>query len=284
MFRDEEYLLNMLKVDIDLYNVFYFLGETSVTRETITTPHYIDLFRPQEILLEDFIKDVRSTATKKSAKIIQDYIDKLVSLGLCKYIVEDESGIDFNNSTDEKDSERLRFYKNLGLPKVDSSISLTNNNLMGCDGVSLYRKIVIDAEEKIKDENYKKELKSAFIKVFSPYEQEIDKLKNEIQNKINEMNKNVDSGVIKNIQVISVFAGIISLLFANIMGIKEFATIGIIGILILNVSTVTSIFSLLLFSKWLIIGEKVKCATILISILIIIILIIPIILLKLQWI
>ncbi|MBB6716380.1 hypothetical protein [Clostridium gasigenes] len=206
------------------------------------------------------------------------YIDRLISYGLCKYVIEnDKNPFLADNSTDNDDVNRLNYYKDLGLQKQNIEIQLTNRPY-GCGGSVLFTKIYRDKESEEANNRAREHLQLGIDMITNPYDDKLKKLTKDLEAKMREVNHAIDSGIIKNIQVISIFAGIISLLFANIMGIKEFSSIGIIGVMTLNSSMVMAVFALILFSKVLVLGEKISLKDIFYCVVIILFNIIPIVL------
>lgn len=274
MYRDEDYFLIELQKDEMLYNIFNCIAEYSTT--------YHDKWNwvvSKPVQLKDVMVIIKSDVAHKSDSIIQDYIDTLIRYGLCHYVIEnDKNEFMQDNGSDINDSKRLEYYKDLGYPKENTPIKLTTQIPIGCSGESLYSRIIKNRESEISD---KKTLESINLwqeGITKPVVDRIEKRNKEIDDKITEMNRAVDSGIIKNIQVISVFAGIITILFANIMGIKEFSNIGVRGLLILNSSMVIGIFSLILFTKLLIVGGKIERKAIFYCFLLILFITIPTIL------
>lgn len=293
MYRDENYFFDELQKDEVLYKIFSFIGEySSIYYEK---PNF---FKPKQVNLKDIINAIKSNIINKSDNIIQTYIDTLIKYGLCKYVIEnDNNAFMTDNREDIDDANRLKFYNDLGYPKEDAQIILTSN-IGGCSGISLYKKIFMDKkykeDEKFINENLQscinaitepydekiKELIKKLDDITQPYDEKIQDLTNKLDKKMNEVNHAIDDGVIKNIQVISIFAGIISLLFANVMGIKDFSTIGVPGLFKINLFMVLSIFALIIFVKLLIIGDKLDKRTMIICLLIILFISVPIFFLK----
>lgn len=281
MWRDENYFYEVLKHDTILEEVFMQLGNLSVVRNKNSN---FDFFKENNQPFDELMK-ILAEKLEKNGAVIQHYIDILIKWGLVKYVVDNEEGLNLNNGSDDKDEERLKFFKSKGLPVKDCKIVLTNGSMiMGCTGISLYRKIILYKEYEESKAKIAKELEESFTsgvnEILDPYKTEIETLKNELEKKIEDVNRELGNGIIKNIQVLSIFAGMISLLFANIMGIKEFATIGALGLAIINLSVVIALFSLLIFSKWIVIGEKVGKQEFWRCIAIIFVLSIPIILME----
>lgn len=281
MWRDEKYFSEELKHDKILEEVFMQIGNLSVVR---TKNSVVDYFKETNQPLDELMK-VLTAKLEKNETAIQHYVDILIKWGLIKYVVNNEDGLDLNNESDDKDEDRFNFFKSKGHPVKGSNIILTNGGMhMGCTGIVLYSKIIKDNEyEESTVEAAKmleESLTSGVNEILAPYKAEIETLKSELEKKIEAVNKELSNGIIKNIQVLSIFAGMISLLFANIMGIKEFATIGVAGLITINVSVVIAIFALLLFSKWIVIGEKVEKQQLWGCIAIILVLSVPILLVK----
>ena len=203
----------------------------------------------------------------------------MIKYGLCEYVIKNvENPFLKDNSNDDNDINRLNYYKNLGYPKQETEIKLTNSLNDGCSGLALFRDICSDIKDKEDTEKFGETIQLSIDEITKPYDDKLKALSKELEDRMFEITRTVDSGIIKNIQVISVFAGIISLLFANIMGIKEFSSIGISGILTLNSSMVIAVFALILFAKLLIVGGKISFKTIFYCFLIILFTTIPFIL------
>jgi hypothetical protein len=282
MWRDENYFSEALKHDTILEAVFMQLGNLSVIRNK---NNKFDFFKENNQPFDELMK-ILTEKLEKNDVVIQHYIDILIKWGLVKYVVNNEEGLDLNNGSDDKDEERLKFFKSKGFPVKDCNIVLTNRSIsMGCTGISLYREIILDKEYEESTAEVGKVLKESLTsgvnEILAPYKTEIETLKGELEKKIEQVNRELDNGIIKNIQVLSIFAGMISLLFANIMGIKEFAAIGAMGLATINVSVVIALFSLLIFLKWIVIEEKIEKRQFWGCIAIMFVLSIPIILMKL---
>lgn len=267
MVRNEEYFLNELQKDVTLYSIFNCIGEYSTIYH-----EEINFMESKQVKLKDIIDTIKSHVVNKSENVIQIYIDILIKYGLCEYVIENDKN-DFIKDIDK----RLEYYKDLGYPKENTEIKLTQNAHIACSGVVLYKRIISDKQSEKFAKEFEEEFKLEIEKIIKPYNDRTEKLTSELEDKISEMNRVVDSGVIKNIQVISVFAGIISLLFANIIGLKEFSNIGIRGMLILNSSMIMAILALIIFTKILIIGGEIKGKYIFYCLLIILFSTIPII-------
>lgn len=221
MFRNENYFLDELKKDTVLYDIFSCIGEYS----TIYHEDY-SYFEPKQVKLEDVMVIIKSHVINKSDSVIQTYIDKLINYGLCKYVIENDNNTFMSdNSKDIDDDNRLKYYNDLGYPKEDTQIKLTSHILLGCSGISLYENIVMDKKSIGNKKLFAEQFQSIVDEIAKPYDDKIKNLTRKLDDKMIEVNHTIDSGVIKNIQVISVFAGIISLLFANIMGIKDFQSL-----------------------------------------------------------
>lgn len=247
MVKREEYFINELKKDHVLYGIFFCIAEYSTVSEYIQNNKYI---QQCSVKLRDVIYTIKSNVVNKSDNIIQMYIDNLIKDGLCEYCIE-------NNESDSDATDLLKYYKDLGYPKEDTKIRL------GSIGINVFRKINSDNESQKELKELSEKLQSIVDDITKPYDDKLkmyddkfQKLTKEYDNTISKVDHMIDSGVIKNIQVLSIFAGIISLLFANIIGIKEFSSIGISGVLALNLSMLIAIIVLILASKLLIVGGE----------------------------
>ncbi|MBX4272209.1 hypothetical protein [Clostridium estertheticum] len=272
MFRNEKNFLDELQKNKTLYNIFIYIGTYSTTYVEEHT-----YFKEKEVELKELITAIKTNVENKSNAIIQSYIDTLIRYGLCKYVIKnDKNPFLKDTSNDADDISRLNYYKNLGYPKQDTEIILTTEPF-DYSGISLYSKIMEDIKFEEAHKKFGENLSLSIAEITKPYDDKFVKLTKELEDKVLELNGMVDSGIIKNIQVISIFAGIISLLFANIMGIKEFSSIGIKGVLTLNSSMVMAIFALILFIKLLIVGGKIGSKAIFYCLLIIALTTIPLI-------
>lgn len=218
-------LISKLKNEGELYNIFYKIS-------TYSTINQKGLIKPKSVKLKDIISIIKSEILQKDDSIIKSQIDHLISYGLLEYT--NREGVDC---------------------VCLSEIKLGSHSH---SGVGLYKKILLKQEEEKKLEEGSQKLELSFNQILNPYEQRIEALTEELNEKMDKINNMIDNDIIKNIQVISVFAAIISLLFANVIGVIEFEAIGSTGLLVLNLSVLLSIFALLIFTKLLIIKDKIN--------------------------
>lgn len=140
---------------------------------------------------------------------------------------------------------------------------------MEVSGKDVYRKICSIEKEKKSDGELEKTIKncfeSAFEDSFSPYRKEINEKQTKLTNRVNEaekiyenIQKNLDNNIIKNIQVLSIFVGIIAIMFSNIVAIKELVNNGIKGIVVINLSIISSLFFMIILTRLVIINRDKK--------------------------
>lgn len=214
--------------------------------------------------MEVVYKAIEKNNILKSKKIIQNNINRLVQLGMIEYVNEDENPYK-NNASDDEDSDRGLFYRKI---KTESSqIILTTK--MQVSGSNVYRKICLNEEEKKSLEESSKKIgecfEGAFEEFFAPHQKEINDMQTEFTSQMHKaeetyenIKKNLDDSIIKNIQVLSIFAGIIAILFSNIIAIKDLGSNGIKTIVILNLSIISALFFMIVLIRLIIINRDKK--------------------------
>ncbi|OAA90894.1 hypothetical protein [Clostridium ljungdahlii] len=260
MIRDEQYFIDELKKN-DAYEIFMDIAKCSA--------EYIVKYRlvtVSEVDMEIVYKTIEKNNILKSKKLIENNINRLVALGLVEYITEDKNPYK-NNATDDKDIDRGLFYTKKQINTESSQIRLTTD--MQVSGSNVYRKICLDKEEEKSLEESAKEIKdcfeSAFEEFLAPHQDEINNMQTKFTSEMEKaektyenIQKNLDDNIIKNIQVLSIFAGIIAILFSNIIAIKELANNGIKTIVILNLSIISALFFMIVLTRLVIINRDKK--------------------------
>ncbi|NFS30495.1 hypothetical protein FDF12_14900 [Clostridium botulinum] len=217
---EELRMINKLKKDENLYNIFIEICKFSTRRSFENT----GFAKALPFIVLEGIETLQQNGIQKSKEIIKSYITTLIEYKLIK----------FDNENKEND--------NVG---YDSEIILTGRSLNELTGVNVYRKIILDEEDEVRIREVKESFECGVNEVLEPY-----------RKKLEEVDKKIDDGIIKNIQVISIFAGIIALLFTNVLGIKEFNIIGAKGLLYVNASITMTIFAFIVFTRQLIINRQ----------------------------
>lgn len=188
----------------------------------------------------------------KSRSVIISYISKLVQYGLIRFVVDEPFTLD--NSDDASDKERYEYYCKLNHPNEKSELILTGNSNRsmsekGCSGRLYYWKYLTELEEKEHNEILEKEFSEAFLQsVHKAIDPDIIKIKNtasETERKLREIEKQMEQGTIKNIEILSIFIAIITLFLSNVFGASNYVSFGLRGILAINISTLISIEFLL---------------------------------------
>lgn len=260
MVRNEQYFIDELKKD-NCYEIFMCIAKCSAkyiskSRWVTTTP--VD---------EEIVFRAINEKFLKSKELIENDINRLISIGLIEYVSKDKNPYR-NNATDDEDAERMIFYNKKDMSIEERKICLTTD--MQISGRNLYLKICSKDEEdenlKKSSENIKKLMQEMFNDLYEPHQEEINKMQNEIKLHMDKaektyenIEKNLGDSIIKNIQVLSVFAGIIAILFSNIIAIKEMATGGIFKtIIILDLSIIVVSFFMLIFTRLIIINKDKK--------------------------
>ncbi|MBR9648587.1 hypothetical protein [Clostridium tyrobutyricum] len=260
MIRNEQYFIDELKKN-DSYEIFMAIAKCSA--EYLEKHRWVTV---SEVDIQMVYKAIEKSNILKSKKLIENNINWLVNLGLIEYVTEDENPYK-NNATEDEDSNRSSFYTQKKVNIESSKIKLTTH--MQVSGSNVYRKICLDEEETKSLEESTNTLRSAFEEAFNefftPHQEEINNMQTQFTSKIQKaektyenIQKNLDDNIIKNIQVLSVFAGIIAILFSNIIAIKELATNGIKTIVILNLSIISALFFMIVLTRLVIINRDKK--------------------------
>jgi len=260
MIRDEQYFIDELKKN-DSYEIFMAIAKCSA--EYSEKHRWVNV---SEVDIQTVYKAIEKNNILKSKKLIENNINWLVSLGLIEYVTEDKNPYK-NNATEDEDFNRSSFYTQKEINIESSKIKLTTH--MQVSGSNVYRKICLDEEETKSLEESANALRSgfeeAFNEFFAPHQEEINNMQTQFTSKMQKaektyenIQKNLDDNIIKNIQVLSVFAGIIAILFSNIIAIKELATNGIKTIVILNLSIISALFFMLVLTRLVIINRDKK--------------------------
>lgn len=211
--KEEQNIFEELQNNEELYNTF-----VSIARYT-TTNDERGMLKIFSVKLEECFNVVKNNGINKENSVIKNYIERLITYKLVKYEV---------NVEDHEDEEELK-------------IILTDTST-GISGFKIYLRIKSN-EEMEKNEKYQMEETSRlFEEITQPY-----------KSKLEEVEQKIDDGIIKNVQVISIFAGVIALLFTNIIGIKELGQNGIKGLMFINASMIMAIFALIVFTRQLIV-------------------------------
>lgn len=249
----EEYWIKRLG-ELNLFDIFKRICKYTVKIDND------GLYECMPVNREELFSEIRKIRDQSDC-ILQTYIDQLIDFKLCCYT---------SNTIDQ-------YFEKSNSENMDIKISnidlLTNQDYFSyCSGIKLYKNI-IDEEDKKKSIS---EIYDPMKAVFDDFDKEIDKIRLEFNNKIENVEKMTNDNIIKNIQVISIFAGIIALLFSNIMGIKEYASIGYVGIMLINSSLTIAIITMLLIVKLSIQKGKIDIRSIVLGAVLLILTFVPI--------
>ena len=230
-----------------LYDYFIWIAEASC----INNPqlHWIDI---NSIPINETVEILKQHAPTISKEVLKCNIQRLIHKGLLKYSDYEIDYID--NFEDEKFPAHCSkyFQSLLQFEKTvtdESKIELTQNAYIS--GRELYQEILDDMRGKKAFEDLGNSLQSAINEGVDEYKSYVDKTKDELEKRL----KDVENSTIKSIEIISVFAAIISLLVVNMSSIATFAEKGLSSVLLINTSTIVCIFFLLLFTR-VIVCEK----------------------------
>lgn len=238
--------IESLKKD-DLYDCFMWIAEASCKK--LSKLNWIDV---HPVPMNEAVEILKEHAPTISRELLKDNIQSLIFRGLLKYSEHDIDYIDNFEDTvsqvHEKEYERsLReFQCNI---TDDSKIELSQQAQIS--GQELYREIMGDREEKQFVSQLGESLKEALDESAKEYIDYVDETKNNLEKRL----KDIENSTIKSIEIISVFAAIISLLVVNMNSIATFAEKGLSSILLVNTSTIVCIFFLLLFTRVIICGK-----------------------------
>lgn len=230
-----------------LYDYFIWIAEATC----INNPelHWIDV---NSIPMNETVEILKQHAPTISKEVLKRNIQRLIYKGLLKY---SDHKIDYiDNFEDTKSPLRdnkyfkslLEFEKNV---TDESNIELSQNAQIS--GRELYQEILDDMRGKKAFENLGNSLQSAINEGVDEYKSYVDKTKDELEKRL----KDVENSTIKSIEIISVFAAIISLLVVNMSSIATFAEKGLSSVLLINTSTIVCIFFLLLFTRVIVCGK-----------------------------
>ena len=73
---------------------------------------------------------------------------------------------------------------------------------------------------------------------------------------VKDISDKIENNLLKQIEILTVFVAIISLIITNVIGIDAFGNVGIVGLLKIDGAFVISVFVLLLCVKFVILGSK----------------------------
>lgn len=231
----------------DLYDCFIWLAEASCIN--IPELHWIEV---NPMSMNDAVEILKQHTPTISKEVLKRNIQRLIYKGLLKYSDHDINYIE--NFEDIKDPTHnnkycqslFEFEKNI---TDESKIELTQKAHIS--GRALYKAILDDAcDEKLRND-FENSFQAAIDEGVKEYKSYVDKTKDELEKRL----KDVENSTIKSIEIISVFAAIISLLVVNMSSIATFAEKGLFSVLLINTSTIVCIFFLLLFTR-VIVCEK----------------------------
>lgn len=230
-----------------LYDYFIWIAEATC----INNPelHWIDV---NSIPMNETVEILKQHAPTISKEVLKRNIQRLIYKGLLKY---SDHKIDYIDNFEDTKSPLhdnkyfksfLEFEKNV---TDESNIELSQNAQIS--GRELYQEILDDMRGKKAFENLGNSLQSAINEGVDEYKSYVDKTKDELEKRL----KDVENSTIKSIEIISVFAAIISLLVVNMSSIATFAEKGLSSVLLINTSTIVCIFFLLLFTRVIVCGK-----------------------------
>lgn len=260
MVRDEQYFIDYLKTE-NYYEMFLCIAQYST--KYIPKPRWVNI-TPVD---KEIIIKVLSEKFFKNKELIENDINRLIRIGLIEYVYEEENPYR-NNATDDEDSERIAFIIKENENIEQKKIQLTEN--MQISGRSLYLKICSEEDEEKDLKKRSKEIQNImenmFNELYQPHQKEIDDMQKKIEANMNKaektyenIEKNLGDSIVKNIQVLSIFAGLIAILFSNIIAIKEVANNGAMKtIIILNLSIICILFFLIIITRLIIINKDKK--------------------------
>lgn len=230
-----------------LYDYFIWIAEATC----INNPelHWIDV---NSIPMNETVEILKQHAPTISKEVLKRNIQRLIHKGLLKY---SDHKIDYIDNFEDTQAplrdnkyfkSLLEFEKNV---TDESNIELSQNAQIS--GRELYKAILDDAcDEKLRND-FENSFQAAIDEGVKEYKSYVDKTKDELEKRL----KDVENSTIKSIEIISVFAAIISLLVVNMSSIATFAEKGLSSVLLINASTIVCIFFLLLFTR-VIVCEK----------------------------
>lgn len=228
----------------ELYDCFYVLAKASSERHS----HYVVVYELSVGEAVSFIKDKDKEICEQ--KIISK-IESLVYYGLFRYKDFDYGKIPNQNYAesigilDDKYDVELMQYRTAH--PIDNSTKIILSEEADVSGQFLIGEIYSDERDKELEQN----LADALSPIETEYKKYVDESKSELEKKI----ADIEGGTIKSIEIISVFTAIIGLFISNILGIANIGEFSLKLFLIINVSTVISIFFLVYFVR-LLVKEK----------------------------
>lgn len=269
--------------DKELYKVFKDFAEYT-TFDVSDTNYDIFVFECRSIEYEEYIQHVLNEhIIEKCENVVASYIEKLVRYGLIRYDVEKPYKTD--NSNEQDDEERLYHYKQLGHPSKESKLILVESVLgEGCTGAFFYGRLLKEKQELEESEQFNKDFEKSFIdsvhETLDPDIEKIKKIAQETEKKLSQIEKELKQNTTKNIEVLSIFVAVITLLLSNALSIYNYATFGINGILIVNASSILGITCLVALVEIVILKGKQKMPNVILLLSIIILCISVICILK----
>jgi len=85
---------------------------------------------------------------------------------------------------------------------------------------------------------------------------ELEQTVSHLRQQAEKTEENLGHSLLKQIEVLAVFAVFLSLAITNVIGIDVLGSLGLRGLMVIDLSYVASAFLLLLGIKWLILGGK----------------------------
>lgn len=230
-----------------LYDYFVWIADASCINDSQS--HWIDV---NQMPMNEAIEILKQHVPTISKEVLKHNIQRLIRKGLLKYSDHEIDCIDnfedtqFPLRNNKYFESLLEFEKNV---TDESTIELTQSAQIS--GKALYQAILDDAcDEKLRND-FENSFQAAIDEGVKEYKSYVDKTKDELEKRL----KDVENSTIKSIEIISVFAAIISLLVVNMSSIATFAEKGLSSVLLINTSTIVCIFFLLLFTR-VIVCEK----------------------------
>ncbi len=261
MNRTEKDFLALLEKDQLLKDVFCAVSEyTTLLHEIEGVGRYIES-TPTTYL--DIIDSIRvNKITRKSINIVTRTFDRLVKLGLVKYIIDGDT-YDLDNANDSDDEARLKHYSDLGCPQDNSIVQLTDSqSWVGCTGRDLYYAYKQKIEKAEDDKATLDILTESMNTIKKPFEDKFTTLSNEFEDKIKIVEKTAQNSLLKNTEVLSVFSAVIAIIITNVVGLTALKTLNLSGLVIVNCTAVLAIAALLILTRILVINEKLSAGQI----------------------
>lgn len=233
--------------ELDLYDCFIWIAEASCINNS-----ELHLIEVNPMPMNEAVEILKQHAPTISKGVLKHNIQNLVNKGLLKY---SDHNIDYIDNFEDANfpAHNNKYFQSLSQFKKnvtdESNIELTENARIS--GRELYQEILYDIREKEISEDLGNSFQSAIDEGVKEYKSYVDKTKVELEKRL----KDVENSTIKNIEIISVFAAIISLLVVNMSSIATFAEKGLHSVLLINTSTIVCIFFLLLFTRVIVCGK-----------------------------